>query len=269
MTSIAENLSSAFFFFLKPEPLIHSSDLEEIMATSEAIGLLTATEASLIAKVIDLKSAHVADELVPLNELPKVQTTELNPNHLIQLFKDSRYHLICLVQGSSEELLGIIDASVLQNKPTLIEKAKEQLTFVPETMPIDRLFHHMGLVHATYAAVYDEHGRVIGVFSEKLLRDKLLKSLPSRTTSANLAEKPNIFSGTSTLNDINDHFNIHLKSPHDQKTISGWLEEQLDCIPDPGTSFIYGGLIFRVLESKPTHIETVLIQPHSQKGSPI
>lgn len=266
LSSFAESISSNLFFFLKPEPPIRTEDVDEIMKTAQEIGLLTTTEASLITKVIDLKAASVADELIPMSEIPKVQDSTIDKSVLLSLYKESKHRLIALVHGSSEELQGVIDGKVLVESTHIKDQAKKHLSFIPETMPIDRLFHHMIRTKTTYAAVYDEHGKILGILSENSVKANLLESLFVKTSHIQ-PYQPNFFPASTLLDTINELFGTELKSQYGQKTIGGWLEEQMDTIPEAGSTCSIHSLLFRVLKSSSTHIETLLIKTQNKGAS--
>lgn len=271
MTHFAESVSSAFFFFLKPEPTIRQKDLYEIMSTSEALGLLSPTESALITRSIELQSAYAKDKLVPINELTKIQKDSVSYRDVKLLLTQSKFHVICLVQGSSEEVIGIIDPQLvnetMKDTSQLIKKVKSKILFVPETMRIDRLLHQMALARATYAAVFDEHGRIEGILSEKLLQEDFTLPFSGKIEREEYeALHSFLFDATTPLDSINRLFGYSLVSEHDQKTIGGWLIEEMDMIPPIGTSFVFQGLLFRVVEAKPTHLERLFIQPIHKEG---
>lgn len=267
MTRWAENSSSVLFFFLKPEPPMTEREISHILQTSQDQGLLTSNEASLIGHVMELKKSTVGDVSLPLSELPRIQTADLSLDKLHELYASSPHRLIMIIQGSAEEMVGIIDASLLSYRMkdrdmlSLLEQAKAHLCFVPTMMHIDRLLSHLYQSKTTYAALYDEHNRIVGVASQKGILSQLLPKTPFLPEGQkNRNEVPQTFSGTTLLDTINVLFDTHLRSEHEIKTLSGWLIEVLDTVPTVGTSYVSQGLLFRVLASDEKTVSQVMIQ---------
>ena len=270
MTSLAENISSILFFFLKPEPPMSEKDMIEILNTSQSLGLLTRNESSLIQQVMDLKISTADDVTIPLSELPKAQKFEITSIKLLELYKNSLHRLIVITQGSSEEVIGVIDATLLKHTMKekdllhIIEKAKSQLSFVPKMMHVDRLLAHLDQTKATYAAVYDEHDRILGITSQKIIVTTLLPAV-TLASSPHVQkdaphDEPHIFQGTTPLDSINAFFGITLESEHDVKTIGGWLTEISDTVLPIGATYLSHGLLFRIITSDEKMISKILIQ---------
>jgi len=266
ITKWAENSSSVLFSFLKPEPPMSEQEMTQILETSKAQGLLTSNEASLIGQVLELKKSTAEDVAFPLSEIPKVQAADLSLEKLHELYAASAHRLIMITQGSSEEMNGIIDGSLISHRmknselPTLLEKAKAHLCFVPTMMHIDRLLSHLYQSKTLYAALYDEHNRIVGITSQKAILSQLLPEAPFFSEQQKQHEEsPQIFPGTTMIDSINGLFGTRLKSKRDIKTLSGWLVEVLDAIPPAGTSYVSQGLLFRVLASDKKTISQVMV----------
>lgn len=268
ITTLAENLSSVMFCFLKPEAPLQEKNFLQILTTSQSLGLITTLEASLIKQIMDLKAKTAKDVLLPLREIPKLQKLEFSHTKALARFKESCLHIILLVEGPSEEVRGIIDDTLLghhaQDINDICTKAQRKLSFVPAAMHIDRLLLHLEQEKTPYAGIYDEHGKVIGILSAKLLRNYLMQMLHSTPPSMKHEKQeiePLLFAGTTSLNMICDLFHVELISEHEQKTIGGWLTEQFDAIPQPGTSLIFSNLLFQIVEADETRIQQLYIQP--------
>lgn len=268
MTSVAETISSVLFFFLKPEPPMTEKDLTNILETSQTLELLTHNEASLIRQVIDLKASTVDDATLPINEFSKVNKYDIAVQPLLEVYKKSPHHLVLITESPSEEIIGVIESSLLcysmkeKEIAHVLEQSKKLLSFVPKTMRLDRLLSHFDHTKTTYAAVYDEHGKILGITSQNILLSKLLP--PTSKTSLHTDES-HLFPGTTPIETINALFHIHITSLHDLKTIGGWLVEIFDSVPAVGTTYLFENLLFRVLATDEKTILQLQIQKVSQQ----
>lgn len=170
----------------------------------------------------------------------------------------------------------------LSDKNSLVEKATKQLFFVPETMPLRKLINEFEERKTSIASVIDEHGMVLGYIRPEMIRERLAKTHEishggeANTHTPHLSNVPTshiqitnhsslIASGSLSLDAVNAFFGTHLTSRYRSTTIGGWIIEQLDTIPPPGTKYVYDNLSFRVLASDATKVKKIFI--HRRKNT--
>lgn len=270
---ISELCSRFFFFFLKPERALHTHELEAVVKDAVANGVLQQYEARLISNWIEIESKNALDIMIPISYIKIFildQSSVCDLKQLITHTNETKSPINGVIIGSSSDTpIGFLQYQDLLNREErvepLLELARRQLFFIPETMKARKLILEFQSRKNAAACVVDEYDRVTGFLSYAEIEERLLKRTVIPST---LDETPGlqiinpyslITAGTTPIDIINNFFNRSLISQHRSTTIGGWLIEQSDTIPKPGFAYASNGLFFRVLASTPRKIETIFI----------
>ena len=150
----------------------------------------------------------------------------------------------------------------LKDLPGLIREA----SFIPETRGISDLFKSMQMKKIHMAVVVDEYGQTSGIVSMEDILEELVgeiydesDEIPEGITRVN----DNCFetAGEVDLDDLFEEIGYTLPNfDSDYHSVSGWVLEELEHIPEPMESFVRGRLKVTVLQVEEQRIGRIRLE---------
>lgn len=269
ITQITTFFSRIFFFFLKVEQPLSKDELQHILQSSEGKGLLHRDEAELIYGILYLEEKQTKEIMRPRSEIPQYDTRE-PLSKLIHLFQEERVAEVAVVELPDQKMLGIVTARDLFLKRDQIETGKDLSAiikkpfFVPETTNAKDLLEQLRNQETASAWVVDEYGAVSGMITESDFLRYILgashKPSGEKMEYERVSKEAIVASGTLSLDELRELFDVDLESAYHMVTVGGYLSEKKGFIPQVGDTWEDEMLFFRVLASEPTRVRKVYIQ---------
>lgn len=266
-TSSAEILSRILFFFLQPEPPLTPKQLEAVIETSEAKGILSIDEASLIRNYLEFGRKQARELMTPRAKMPVLRRSDLSSENIIELLKTSKKEVVVLVDEEVDQPIGALgckEALLLSHEGNIPSEMLSPLFFIPEVMSARRVLQEFADRRIEIACVVDEHGSIAGFIEWEDIKKILLGFTPKKqglfSTSTKSKQKSISVPGTTPIEIINSFFGSALTSRYHSSTIGGWLAEQFDTIPQVGASFVTEDFAFRVVAADEKMVKEVFIQ---------
>ena len=267
-------ISRLMFFFLRKEEVISKDELNMVLQSSQDSGVLNEDEALLIYGYINLQDSQVHEHMQPREDV--IYYSLVDPlSKLIHLFVEEECTRIPVCEGDLDTVKGVISAQdFFLFRPTL--KEPEDLLpilskpfFLPETTPSRALLRRFEERHEQLALIVDEHRSVTGVISVEDIVEEVVGEIIDKRDQERLYERSNkntiIANAKLELDEIEELFGIQLESEYNQKTVGGWLTEQLGGIPTVGTKFETDEFIFQVLGAGQKRLKQIYIHKKESK----
>lgn len=262
-------ISRVLFFFLQEEKEISTDELQHALRTSKATGVLAEDEAELMRGYLNLQNSTAKGFLRPREEVLFFDMNE-PLSKLIHLFVDQECTRIPVCEGEMDNIIGIITSGLFfLHRDSLIESKDiipllKKPFFVPEATYGQVLLDQMYEKRETLAIIVDEYGAFSGLLSiEDLVEAVVGEIFDRRDEKSRYTRSGNdviIASGKLELIELENLFDIGLKSENNMVTIGGWLIEQIGDIPKSGVKYTYKNLLFHVLSSDEKRIRRVYIR---------
>lgn len=139
-----------------------------------------------------------------------------------------------------------------------------KVTFVPETMPIDDLFHLMRTARAQMALVVDEYGGTAGLVSMEDIIEELVGEIHDEYDPADIriqkqADGSYLVDARQPVSEINEALNITIPENDEYDSIGGYVFHQLGKIPGPGERIECTNCEIRIQAAMPHRIVNVRI----------
>jgi CBS domain containing-hemolysin-like protein len=265
LTHLTNHISRFLFFFLKKEKPLSQEELEFVLEKSKSEGTLQQEESEFISRYLDLKN-KVAKELMRNLEECFFFDAAQDFSSISNIFSEKKLSSILVCEGDVQCLLGILSFQrfFLHGDAirTLIDLKKqlEKPFYVPESMNGWLLFHELRKRKDTLAVVVNEYGTILGCVLQEDLVSAVLTDENEEKNYTRLSEDVIIAKGKLELQEFTEIFGVELLSNASIMTIGGWLTEQMEDIPLPGTKYVTDEFLFYVLESEPTHVERIYIR---------
>ncbi|NNM44010.1 MAG: HlyC/CorC family transporter [Chlamydiae bacterium] len=266
---ISSYLGRFLFFFLQKEKNISIDELEHALKASTQYGVLNQEEAELASGYLQLQQSTVKSLMRPREDVIFFDI-EQPVSDLIHLFVDKECSRIPVCQESFENVLGVISSRIfflhgpkVQTSQDLLPILKKPF-FIPETTLAHTLMKNFYESKESLALVVDEYGSISGIISLEDLVEVVVGEISDRRDEQKRYTKAGpdviIASGKLELTEMEEIFDVELKSEHNMVTVGGWLTEQMGDIPKAGTKYITDDFLFHVLSSDQTRIRRVYIR---------
>ena len=224
----------------------------------------------MLTRVLDLESVTVDDIMVPRAEIAAINIDD-DLNTIMTTVAASQHTLLPIYKDSFNNVLGILHlrrvARLLLNKDfskaDLLQLTREPY-YVPEATPLHIQLFNFQKGKQRLGLVVDEYGDVQGIVT---LED-ILEEIVGEFTSDYAANRPEILpqedgsfviDGMAVLRDINRslHWDLPTVGP---KTLSGFVLEQLETIPEANVCLWAGEYQIETLQIKDNIVKTLTIR---------
>ena len=224
----------------------------------------------MLTRVLDLESVTVDDIMVPRAEIAAINIDD-DLNTIMTTVAASQHTLLPIYKDSFDNVLGILHlrrvARLLLNKDfskaDLLQLTREPY-YVPEATPLHIQLFNFQKGKQRLGLVVDEYGDIQGIVT---LED-ILEEIVGEFTSDYAANRPEILpqedgsfviDGMAVLRDINRslHWDLPTVGP---KTLSGFVLEQLETIPEANVCLWAGEYQIETLKIKDNIVKTLTIR---------
>ena len=274
ITRITGWVSRIMFFFLKTEKAVSIEELKVALSTSKKQEVLGTEEAKLVRGFLNLEEDLVKEIMRPRAEMITYDISE-PLEKLIGFFVDDEVTRVPIFEGSSEDVIGVLNAGQyflhrdeIQH-PQDLKKFLKKPFFVPETMSGKLLLRQMYERDDPIALAVDEYGALAGLITSEDLVELVLGQIVDRRDPGSHFTRASdgiiIASGKLELLEFEEIFDVHLDSLNNMATIGGYLTEHVGDIPKTGDKITLEGFLFHILSADQTHVKRLYIRRLKKK----
>jgi len=211
-------------------------DFEMLLEESKASGELDIDEeeSTLLSNVFALGSIKVRESMLPRTDIIAVEEGT-SVADLVAAFVDSGHSKIPIYRENIDDIVGIVFAYDLFDKPDQIEDVMREATFVPETKLSKDLLQEFLESKTSIAIVIDEYGGTAGLVTYEDLLEELVGDIQDEFDTEDhvlriIDEKTVITSGRIEVDELREETGLELPEG-DYETVAGYLLERLGTIP--------------------------------------
>ena len=249
---------------------LNTEELRTVVA--EAGPLIPARHRQMLLSILDLGQVTVNDIMIPRQEISAIDVQE-NWDDILDQLRQTPHTRLPVYDGELDKLLGILHmkrvaqelARGTLTREKLIEVASSREPyFVPESTALTVQLSHFQRNRRRLAFVVNEYGDIEGLVTLEDILEEIVGEFttdPATITHRDIhPERPGVYivNASATIRALNRALQWHLPTDG-PKTINGLLLEQLETIPDPGTTLKVGDYQFEVLQIADNAIRTVRI----------
>ena len=170
-------------------------------------------------------------------------------DEVAEIFAQTGYSRLPVYENNMDEILGILYQKDFHNSilrtDTLIREAVRPVLFVAKNKKIGDLMKELQQKKLHIAIVMDEYGGTAGIVTLEDILEELVGEIWDEhdevvSEMEQLGENEYRVSGKANVEKIFER--LHMEKDFDVLTVSGWVMEQLGCIPTEGDSFESDGL---------------------------
>ena len=237
----------------------------------EAGALIPKRHQSMLLNLMDLEKVTVEDIMVPRNEITAIDLDE-NWETTKKILSASQYTRLPLYRETINQVVGILhlrDVLPLLYRDQLdldaLQQAARTPYFIPENTSLNHQLLNFQREKQRIGFAVDEYGDIQGLVT---LED-ILEEIVGEFTSDPAAQVEDIIpqddgswlvDGSINIRTLNTALRMKL-SIDGPKTLNGLITEQLETIPEVGTSLLLDNHPVEIIQIKDNRVKTVCIQP--------
>lgn len=219
----------------KIEDILTRADLEKYIHESEKYGLIESRERKIITRIFELTDTRVKETMVPRTDIIAVVKDTPIPQ-LIEKFNESGFSRIPVYDRDIDDIISVVYAKDLFQKPDQLKEIAEEILYVPETKAAFELLREFRQKKMSIAVVLDEYGGTAGLVTLEDLIEELFGEIYDEFDidheSMYVYENENMIRivARAEIDEINEKFNLDIPEG-DYTTLGGFIIEKLGHIP--------------------------------------
>ena len=270
---IVNKLSEFLLFILHIDPSkrgsgITETELRTLVDVSHKEGIIETDERKMINNVFDFGDATAKDAMIPRIDMAMA---DINSSYedLIELFQRERYTRIPIYEGTTDNVIGIINMKDLLLYDKRVDfHVKDFLRKAYYTYESKKLSEHMREMKKTSVniiIVLDEYGVTVGLITIEDLLEEIVGDIrdeydiDEEDEFKQLSENEYLIEGQMKIDDLNDRLGFHLSSEN-YDSVGGLIIENLDRIPAAGDSILLDNIRLTVQKLDNKRIDRILVK---------
>jgi CBS domain containing-hemolysin-like protein len=254
---------------------VHSvEELKMIVSASAEEGIVQDEEEEMVRAVFDFGDTLVRQVMVPRTEMVAV-SADASLDDLIAVAVRHPYTKLPVYEGSLDHVTGVVHQKDLlramkegtPRRRTARDLMRETI-FVPETARIGTLLARFRRRRQHLAVVLDEYGGTAGVVTLEDLVEQIVGEVgdpfASEPEIQSLADGTAVIDGLTTIEEVNDRFQLDLRDPH-YDTLAGFILGRLGRLAQVGDTVTVDGASLRVEAVDGLRIARVSLSPKPAK----
>ena len=257
-------------------PSVTEQELKVIIETIEGEGVLEEQESDLVQSALEFDEIDAQEVITPRVDMIAVDIDD-PIEETIKTVMESRYTRIPVYQGSTDNIIGILQArdlleSIIRGGEIDLRRLLSDPLFVHKTKKISTLLSDFKRNKVHIAVVTDDYGGTMGIVTMEDLLEELVGDIWDEDEEeveelVQVGENRYEVTGDMNVYEMFEQLGVDDRSfDSDYNTISGWAMEMLEHIPDVGESFTYKNLTITVLEQENQRIIKLLVEVTPEEG---
>ena len=239
---------------------------EEIRMMADAgseKGIIDEEENKIIQNVFEFDDITVGEIATHRTEVDFLYTDD-DIEDWKSLINKSNHTYYPLCEDTADNIIGVLDSRIFyrledMSRDNILKNAVKKAFIIPENIGADVLLRRMRETREHFAVVCDEFGGTSGIITLTDLIEKLIGDLTEESEN-DIQEKNGYVtvSGGCDIDKFEKYFDIDLDA--DSATISGWITEQLNKIPQQGDILEYENLKITVIKTDDKKILEITVE---------
>lgn len=246
------------------------TEIREMVGIAERSGVVEHGERTMIESVFALGDTVARAVMVPRTEMVSVEATQ-PASEAVEVALRSGFSRIPVVGEDLDDVLGMAylkDLVNLKGSNPPVREVMRQVSFVPESKPVDDLLREMQAERIHIAMVVDEFGGTAGLVTI----EDILEEIVGEITDEYDNERPPVewleegdlrarVTARLSVEDLQDLFAVDMDDV-DVDTVAGLMAHQLGKVPITGDRAHISGLelIAEGAEGRRNRIDTVVVR---------
>lgn len=247
------------------EQSVTEEELLSMVNEVENSGGIGEQEGELIRNAMELNENDAADIATPRVDIEAVEKN-WTKEEVAEVFVESGYSRLPVYVDSLDNIIGIIHRTDFYNnwdKENIAETMLTKPVFVPKTIKIGALLKLLQKSKCHMAVVTDEYGGTFGIVTMEDILEELVGEIWDEhdEIEEDMSENKGIYtvSGSMDPEELFEELEMDIKEvPY--ATLSGWIMDELNKVPEVGDTFDCKGYRFTVKTVDGMRVDTTVIE---------
>lgn len=247
------------------EQAVTEEELLSMVDEVEQSGGIGEQESELIRNAMELNENDAADIATPRVDIEAVEKN-WTKEEVAEVFVETGYSRLPVYVDSLDNIIGIIHRTDFYNNYEMENIADTMLTkpvFVPKTMKIGALLKLLQKTKCHMAVVTDEYGGTFGIVTMEDILEELVGEIWDEhdEIEEDMSENKGIYtvSGSMDPEELFEELEMDMEEvPY--ATLSGWIMDELNKVPEVGDTFNSNGYKFTVETVDGMRVDTAVIE---------
>jgi CBS domain containing-hemolysin-like protein len=219
-------------------------------------------EIKLFQNALDFSSVKTRDCMVPRTEIIAVDSSA-SKEEIKNLVIETGYSKILVYKESIDNIIGYVTSKSLFSKNDYNNQLPLiKISFVPETMPANKLLTKFIQEKKSVAVVVDEFGGVSGMLTNEDILEEIFGEIEDEHDTSELIEKEIsesefIFSGRLEIDHINEIYHLNIPESEEYDTLAGFIIHHFESIPKLNERITIGEFTLKILKVSNTKVELI------------
>lgn len=253
-------------------------ELQSLVDIAEEHEVIDQAEAEMFGSIVSIRERTARQIMVPRVDIVMVEASTPITEAARVISREGKSR-IAVYDADTDEIIGILYATdVLRcfRSGDLAKAARDvarEPLLVPETKPVDALFHELRQRRTHLALVIDEHGGVDGLVTMEDVLEEIIGDVRDEHDTSEppdirqVSEGSYLVSGTMPRHEIEELLGITLGDDSDGfDTVAGMLFLRTDGIPEVGSYVDQGGYRFQVTRMEGPRIVEIQVTRLEARG---
>ncbi|ADD44268.1 hemolysin family protein [Stackebrandtia nassauensis] len=231
-------------------PFATQTELRELVDIAEQRGEVEHGEREMINSVFALGNTIAREVMVPRTETVWVESSK-SAKQALALALRSGFSRIPVIGDDVDDVSGVVYLKDLvrltgEGADPKVSEVMRDVTFVPESKPVDDLLREMQAARIHIGVVVDEYGGTAGVITIEDILEEIVGEITDeydveRPTVEALPDGAHRVTARMSIEDLSELCGVDIE-PGDVETVAGLLAQALGKVPIPGAHATIHGL---------------------------
>lgn len=247
-----------------PVPHFNREDISTLLEDNTDAENGEENEIKLFQNVLDFPDLCVRDCMVPRVDIEAVEFG-CPISELTGRFAETQFSRIFVYRESIDNIVGYVNSKSLFHNPARLQDVMMPVSFVPETMPLQRLMTDFIKRRSYIAVVIDEFGGTAGIISLEDMLEEIFGEIEDEHDSQDMVEKrvgegEYVLSGRLEVEYLNEKYGLGIEESKEYDTLAGYVIYNYEGIPAAGEVLTVGNKQIRILRSSQSRVDLVRIK---------
>jgi CBS domain containing-hemolysin-like protein len=269
LRQVAQQLTNLILRLAVPTPLsapagLSDAEYQELLEMAFQQGALAAGEKEIILQIINLDRRRAGDVMKGRTRMVSI-SDDLAIEEMVEAARRFKHRRLPIYDDTPDTIVGVLNTRALLLDPHRdLAEAVEFPSFVPESMNLLQLLKSLQRQRRGLAIVLDEFGSTAGIVTIEDILAEVVGELPrehpaKQAMIEKLDNKRWRVGGTVRLDNFRREY-PQLKEMPGVETMAGLVLSQLEVVPVPGQSVIFGGLRLTVQAADERRVRELLVE---------
>ncbi len=248
---------------------VSEEEVIQVLEEGERSGAIDKTEHELIKSILEFTDTTVKEVMVPRTDVFAVDIATQR-DRLLQSLIDQGFTRVPVYRDSIDNIIGIIYTKdligMLEHRDLIIlQDVLRPAYLVPESKKISVLLKELQKNRQHMAIVIDEFGGTEGIITIEDIVEEIVGEIrdeydEEQSDVETSSDGTAFVNGGISINDFNERFATEIPEDAQYDTISGFLHQLTERIPELHEEIKYENIIFTVVKKNERRIRQVKVK---------